>query len=415
MDIHFAQGRSFHLPMIVLFLGSVLLGVLMAGFLHGTLSIKKFLSNLKAAGHVKRQNQTNRKSEALLEAAENFFECGYLSKSISAYEKVLNMSPNNVNALTRLGNIVREQGDIERALELHLRAVEISPENLNSLYGLADDYCAKAIIKKEIETLEKILETDRKSPRTLYRIREVYLRLKDWTSVVDVQRKLIARIEGKQKKEKEKAMLGQYVYKKGSCYFANDNFDLAITELKKALRENRRCISAHILLGDACLRTGDKKGALKVWKKGYSSTKSTTCLVRMEKSYRDLGKIEEMIKEYKEAIKNSENKPREKLVMLLAILYLKEKNPKEAIRIIEENMAFKPAIFLSIILSDAYKQDHNEAESQKNFKSATRQIKETALSFKCGSCGKVSEDWVDCCSACNIFDTMECFPEGYSY
>ncbi|SVB68730.1 uncharacterized protein METZ01_LOCUS221584, partial [marine metagenome] len=194
VDIHFAQGRSFHLPMIVLFLGSVLLGILIAGFLHGTLSIKKFLRNLKTAGHVKRQNQTNRKSEALLEAAENFSECGYLSKSISAYEKVLNMSPNNVNALTRLGNIVREQGDIERALELHLRAVEISPENLNSLYGLADDYCAKAIIKKEIETLEKILETDRKSPRTLYRIREVYLRLDDWTSVVDVQRKLIARI-----------------------------------------------------------------------------------------------------------------------------------------------------------------------------------------------------------------------------
>ena len=95
VDIHFAQGRSFHLPMIVLFLGSVLLGILVAGFLHGTLSIKKFLSNLKAAGNVKRQNQANRKSEELLEVAENFFECGYISKSISiplvfSFNKILN-------------------------------------------------------------------------------------------------------------------------------------------------------------------------------------------------------------------------------------------------------------------------------------------------------------------------------------
>ena len=398
--------------MIVLFLGSVLLGVLMAGFLHGTLSIKKFLRNLKTAGHVKRQNQTNRKSKALLEAAENFFECGYLSKSISAYEKTLNMSPNNVNALTRLGNILREEGDVERALELHLKAVEISPKNLNSLYGLADDYCAKAIIKKEIETLEKILETDQKSPRVLYRIREVYLKLEDWTSVVDVQRKLIARTEGKQKKEKEKVMLGQYIYKKGSCYFANDNFDLAITELKKALRENSRCIPAYILLGDVCLKTGDKKEALKVWRKGYSSTKSTTCLVRMEESYRNLGKAEEMIKEYKEAIKNSESKSREQLIMLLAIFYLKEKNPKEAIRVIEGNIVFELPVFLALILSDAYKQDQNEAESQKAFNSAARQIKKTVFSFKCGTCGKVSEEWTDSCAACNTFDAMECFSEG---
>ena len=400
--------------MIVLFLGSVLLGILTAGFLHGTLSIKKFLSNLKTAGRVKRQNQTNREIETLLESADNFFKCGYTSKSISAYEKILDISPNNVNVLARLGNIVREEGDIDRAIELHLRAVEISPENLNSLYGLADDYCAKAIIKKEIENLEKILKKDRKSPRVLYRIREVYLKMEDWTLVVDVQRKLIDLVEGKQKKEKEKVMLGQYIYKKGSRYFVNDNFDLAITELKKALRENSRCIPAHILLGDACLRIGDKKGALRAWKKGYSITKSMTCLVRMEEPYRDLGKPEEMIKEYKEAIKNSENKSREKLIMLLSIFCLKEKNPKEAIRIIEENIVFEPPIFLALILSDAYKQDQNEAEFQKTFNSATRQIQKTVFSFKCGICGKVSEGWADCCAVCNTFDAMECFPEGNS-
>jgi len=46
VDIHFAQGWSLQLPMIVLFLSSVLLGVLIAGFLQGTLSLKKFFINL---------------------------------------------------------------------------------------------------------------------------------------------------------------------------------------------------------------------------------------------------------------------------------------------------------------------------------------------------------------------------------
>ena len=87
MDIHFAQGWSFQLPMIVLFLGSVLLGVLIAGFLHGTLSLKKFFINLKKAGRVKRQNKNNHLSERILEEAENFLACGYVSKLLLLMKK----------------------------------------------------------------------------------------------------------------------------------------------------------------------------------------------------------------------------------------------------------------------------------------------------------------------------------------
>ena len=159
--------------MVILFLSSVLLGLLVAGFLHGTLSLRKFFSNLKTVGRIKRQNKTNRRSETLLEEAEHLLACGYIPKVVSTYKKILNISPNYVNVLVRLGNIVREQGDAERALELHLRAVEIAPENLDVLYGLADDYSAKAIPKKEIEILEKILGLDQKSPRILCRMREI--------------------------------------------------------------------------------------------------------------------------------------------------------------------------------------------------------------------------------------------------
>ncbi len=394
MDIHFAQGWSLQLPMIVLFLGSVLLGVLIAGFLHGTLSLKKFFINLKKAGRVKRQNKNNHRSERLLEEAENFLACGYVSKAVAAYEKILNMSPSHVHVLVQLGNIAR-------ALKLHLRAVEIAPENLNVLYGLAEDYCAKAIPKKEMEVLKKILEFDRRSPRVLYRMREVYLKSEDWASAVEVQRKLVVRVEGREKKEKEKRMLGQYIYKSGARYFNNDNFELAITEFKRALRENAQCLSAHILLGDAYLKTGDRKGALKSWEKGYANTKSMACMMRMEEVYRDLGQAGEMIKEYKEAVSNLKNGPSEILIMLLGVLCLEEKIPQETIRVIEENTDSEKAIIPSLILGDAYKQDHNETKSKKALENATN--------FKCGACGKISGKWTDNCSACNTFDAMECF------
>ena len=364
---------------------------------------------MKKAGRVKRQNKNNHRSERLLEEAENFLACGYVSKAVAAYEKILNMSPSHVHVLVQLGNIAREEGNVDRALKLHLRAVEIAPENLNVLYGLAEDYCAKAIPKKEMEVLKKILEFDRRSPRVLYRMREVYLKSEDWASAVEVQRKLVVRVEGREKKEKEKRMLGQYIYKSGARYFNNDNFELAITEFKRALRENAQCLSAHILLGDAYLKTGDRKGALKSWEKGYANTKSMACMMRMEEVYRDLGQVGEMIKEYKEAVSNSKNGPSEILIMLLGVLCLEEKTPQETIRVIEENTDSEKAIIPSLILGDAYKQDHNETKSKKALENATRQVKRAMFNFKCGACGKISGKWTDNCSACNTFDAMECF------
>ena len=116
--MHFAQDQVLQLPMIVLVLGSVLSGFLIAGFLHGTLSLKFFFRNLITASRLKSQNKTNRRSETLLEVAENFLACGHISKAISAYEKFLNTFPNDVNILIRLATILREEGDIARALEL---------------------------------------------------------------------------------------------------------------------------------------------------------------------------------------------------------------------------------------------------------------------------------------------------------
>lgn len=173
MEIHFAQAHSLRLPIVVLFLGSILLGILLAGLLHGTQSLKSFLSDLKVAGRKKLQNKTNRRVGMLFEEAENLVTGGCISKAIPIYEKILNLSPNHVAVLIRLGNRLREEGDPDRALELHLKAVQIASNNLDALYSLADDYSVKArqsftMNQMEMVTLEKIEKIDRKSPVRLF-------------------------------------------------------------------------------------------------------------------------------------------------------------------------------------------------------------------------------------------------------
>jgi len=410
VDIHFTQAYSLHLPMVVLFLGSVFLGVLIAGLLHGTISIKRFFGNLKVTGRNKRQDKTNRRVGILFEEAENLVASGCVPKAIPVYEKILDLSPNHVIGLTRLGNKLREEGNSDRALELHLKAVQVAPENLNALYSLADDYSAKAMHQEEMATLGKIQQLDRKSPRVLYRLREVHLKTEDWALAGDIQKKLISRIEGKEKKATEKRTLSRYIYNNGVRYFNNGNFEVAIPEFKKAIRENVQNLSAHIMLGDASLEGGNGKAALKAWKAGYENTSSPACLMRMEKFYRESGRVGEMVKVYKQAIKNSQNSTRETLSLLLGSLYLEEGNPQETIQVIEENTDPQKAIIPSLILADAYKQQMDEKQSQGALENASHQIRSAILKFQCGECGGTLTDWVDSCPACNAFGKIECRP-----
>ena len=394
--------------MVVLFLGCILLGVLVAGILHGALSFKKFFRNLKVIRHYKHKDSTNYRIGMLFEEAENFIACGNVSKAISVYEKILDFSPNHVSVLIRLGNTLREQGNSARALELHLKAAQVAPKNLDVLYGLADDYLAKAMCRLEMEALKKISKIDRISPRVFYRMREAYLKSENWALAEDIQKKLISRVKAKEKKEKEKKILGRYIYNNGVRYFNNGNFESAISEFKRALRENNQCLSAYVMLGEAFLKASNIKGALKVWKKGYENTSSLICLIRMEKVYRKLDQVGEMIREYKDALKKSQNSTRETLSLLLGSLYLEEGHSQETIRVIKENINSKKAIIPSLILADAYKQECADAQSQQALKNASHQVKGAILNFKCGVCGKNLDEWADSCSQCKAFDGIEC-------
>jgi lipopolysaccharide biosynthesis regulator YciM len=408
VDIHLTQVYSLRLPMIALFFGCVLLGILIAGFLNWTLSIKTSLENAKEIRRRRHQEKIDLRSGKFFEKAESLVTGGSVSKAIPIYKKILKLSPGHLGALNRLGNVLQEEGNPQRALELHLRAAEIAPDNLEVLYSLADDYAAMAMNAEEMETLEKILKLDQNSPRPLYRLRATHLKTGDWALVSDVQKKLISRVEDTEKREREKKLLSQYICNNGMRYFSNDNLEAAVPEFKRAIREDARCLPAYIVLGDIYVKTGNKKMALKTWKSGYENTRSPVCLVRMEKLQLELNQAEEMIRFYEDAIRASQNSCRETLCLLLGVLCLEQDNPEEAIRTIEDNSGSEKSLLHSLLLAEAYRKQRNEKHSQETLQLASNQVRNAILKFECDQCGGTLTEWAVTCPRCGTFGGVTC-------
>ena len=241
-------------------------------------------------------------------------------------------------------------------------------------------------------------------------MRDVYLKSKEWELAVSVQKKIISKVKGKEGKESEKKILCWCIYNIAIDYFNSGDFNASITKFEQALREDRHCLAGYIMQGEACLKIKNIKAALKSWKKGYTSTKSPVCLIRMEKYYRESGQLDLMVKEYKEALKIPEGSRLETLSLLLGSLFLEENDPQETIKVIEENIDYEKNIISSILLADAYKKQNKSAASEKFLEKISQQIKSNILNFKCGACGREVDEWEDICSVCNTFDEIQCLP-----
>lgn len=70
----------------------------------------------------------------MLQAAKAALDAGRFAEAAAAYRAVLERDPRNVEAITRMGNILERQGQMDLALEVYDKALAIDPRSLQTLW-----------------------------------------------------------------------------------------------------------------------------------------------------------------------------------------------------------------------------------------------------------------------------------------
>jgi len=97
--------------------------------------------------------------------ANDYFDTDQPQKAVNAYSKVLEIEPNNVNALTDQGIMYRKIGWYDKAIANFEKAQSIDPKHLQSLYNLGVVYMSDLKQPdKAREIWTKYLQFDSTSP-----------------------------------------------------------------------------------------------------------------------------------------------------------------------------------------------------------------------------------------------------------
>jgi lipopolysaccharide assembly protein B len=357
--IHITQNQTLKLPTVLLLLGSILIGVVITVFLFWTFNFKSALARWKIDFKNSRIEKRNLRIESLFKKGESLFICGKIEKSQTLIEKVLDTSSEHVGALNLMGRILDTTEKHEQAENFHKKALALEPQNIHALYDLAHTYSITGRQDEEISLLQKIQSINPGTVGPILRLRDVYIKQKDWKKVCTLQKKVLPLLrDNNEERKKEQINLGQFNFELGQQCLENGSQDSAVTAFKQALRESEKCLPAYLSLGDAYLESGKQKQALKTWKTGFQKTGHHACLVRSQTALRESDNYQELLQTYEESLEKSDDKSL--LVLLVSTFYLEHGLKDKALGLLENNPSEHP-LFHSLLLEKAKHSDNKQS------------------------------------------------------
>jgi lipopolysaccharide biosynthesis regulator YciM len=405
VEIRLTQNISFPLPSAVFLLIAILIGVLLASIVTGYSQIKNAFKQFLKTRSFQIKSRRRKQCEKLYQKADNALRGGHGNKALSLFNKILNGNPKHIPSLIQLGNLYRKMGKTAQALETHQKAVDTDRDNPQALQCLAEDYTIAGQPNKAIDVLKQARHLEPDSLFTLRQLREAYRKQNDWNLVLQTQKSILSHVTDADELEQEKKYSSQIAYLRGCELIDQKQIEPAISELKRAIKEDSQSLPPYIKLGDLYQQNGNPKAAIKIWKSGFEITGSNICLLRLRTVYEQMEKSDEVIKIYQEAVRASQNSKKETLVLTLAGLYLDQGKMEEAMQALWSISS--PSIPAHLLLIKAH-QDKNEADKADQVTRAALKKLTTSLSrFVCRQCNSEFDQWSGICSECQAWDSLD--------
>lgn len=216
-------------------------------------------------------------------------------KAIESFVEVVKERPDTLELQFALGQLFRKQGEVDRATRIHQALLERPHLNTEhrqrALYALAQDFNAAGLLDRAEVCFKELDGTPHESAALAFLIR-IYEMEKDWPQAIATTRKL--EIISKRPFAKEVA---QYYCELASTALVKRDIPAAQIQLDLALSENKRCVRASVLVGDAALAAGDSSSAIAAWERIETQHSDALGLVaeRLGKAYASAGRVEEGI------------------------------------------------------------------------------------------------------------------------
>ena len=325
-------------------------------------------------------------------------------KAIEAFIEVVKVDPETIELHFALGNLFRRRGETERAIRMHQNLLERGDlgqeQRLAALFELGQDYLKAGLLDRSEEVFDKLRDTPHRGA-ALKALLDIYQQEKDWEKAIGVASELGADLGQPWNKE-----IANYYCELAAIEMTHSRTDAALARLDEALKANRKCARANVLLGDIRAAAGDHEAAIEAWKRIEQQNPAYLALVaqRLLESYRALGKQDEGLTLLRGFLASS---PSLDLLDVAFQSTLEEQGPEAAHKLVRDELRRNQTLLGLDRLLDAEllvvrPERRSDVQLVKNLvHSHTQRL----ARYRCENCGFKARQFYWHCPACGGWET----------
>jgi tetratricopeptide (TPR) repeat protein len=234
--------------------------------------------------------------------------------------------------------------------------------------------------------------------------RDALIERRRWSEALAVQSQLLPGVP-REDKAAEEAILAGLHYEIGRERLERGDLAGATSQLKEALRVQPDFVPAALLLGEAHLKAGEPRDALRVWERAAEAPQpALPVLARIEQRHREEGRPTRMISLYRNALdRHPDNLA---LAFGLGRVYFELAMLDEAaeqFQKMEVRAADLPLIhaYLGAILE----RRGQFRDAMEEYRRALRLSDSVQWPHHCEACGALHPRWIDRCPSCRRWNT----------
>ncbi|HXJ82059.1 MAG TPA: tetratricopeptide repeat protein [Candidatus Methylomirabilis sp.] len=390
-------GPAYAIPLLLLLLGTFLVGGTL-GFVLGM--FRDVARSYRDHWRTRRARQ-GETLDQLYHHGVDAQRAGRAVEATQAYE-VLRAQPVHIEALIRLGEMARQRGDLPGALEYHLQALQ-TEESVDALLLVASDYQALGRTDDAVRIYERILARNPEHGIALRGLRDIAAGLGRWREALHAQERLI-RVAVREDRVAEEGWLAGIQYELGRALLAAGDVQGAASSLRDALRTQSDFLPAALALGDAHIKAGETREALRVWERALGTGPALPLLSRMERLHRDDGRPDRVIALYQGA---ATRRPEDIAVAFgLGRAYFELAMLDEAAEQFQKLEVQTPDLSaIHAYLGAILERRGQIRDAFEEYRRALRFPDSFEWPHRCVACGATHPFWVDRCPSCRRWNT----------
>jgi tetratricopeptide (TPR) repeat protein len=367
-------------------------------------------------------NWTYRRRQKKEASLEKFYKEGvnaFLAKrykdAVSLFQKVLDINPDHLNTLIRLGKIHKFEKNLPEAIRLYRKARVADDKNMEVLFGLSQNLSDAHQSDEAVMILKEIVDADDHNLTALIRLRDIYVGGVRWQEAHFVQEKIIKLSLSDEDRQKEQTYLLGIKFEKGMIALKQNQIEPARQAFKSTVKLNKDFLPGYMGLGETYVKSERMESALTLFEKGYGITKNIILLHRLETLCLDMGQPERILQAYQQALLKD---PRNiALKFYLGKLYHRLEMIDEAFDLLSEidsQIKYFPDVHK--ILGDLYLRRGDALMAAETFRKGlasqmeSRSKTEVIVPYYCHLCDHQTPTWQGRCARCGQWDSYQAIP-----